>query len=142
VDKAGKTSCRFVPASVECLPQVTESEFKQLAEIEGELDHEHSVLGRREQIYLRKFLFGNHDVRVCAMCGRSLPVKLLVAAHVKRRSDCSRRERLDAKNIVVALCVLGCDALYERGLISVAEGGRIMASPFYTSRAIRMCCNL
>jgi len=52
----------------------------------------------------------------CSLCGQLLPVELLVAAHIKPRSECSRRERLDFENIVFGVCVLGCDALYEKGL--------------------------
>jgi hypothetical protein len=54
-----------------------------------------------------------------------LPLALLVAAHIKPRSECSRQERLDAENIVFGVCVLGCDALYEKGFVAVLPGGKI-----------------
>jgi hypothetical protein len=83
---------------------------------------------RVEQSYLRQILFRGEDIAMCSLCGRQLPIGLLVAAHIKPRSDCSRRERLDAGNIVFSACLLGCDALYERGLIAVDSGGRVLTS--------------
>jgi len=80
---------------VQWLQHVAKKEFEQAAELEGPLDREHSVKGRLEQSYLRRALFGDGVVATCAMCGRSLPVGLMIAAHIKPRSDCSRRERLD-----------------------------------------------
>ena len=106
----------------------TERHFDRAALKAGPLDQEHSVLGRLEQSYLRQRLFRGAEHAACALCGKHLPVGLLIAAHVKPRSECSRRERLDAENIVFGLCLLGCDALYERGLIAVGEGGRILIS--------------
>ncbi len=69
---------------------------------------------------------------------RRLPVALLVAAHLKPRSECSRRERLDAENIVSSMCLLGCDGLYERGLVAVSEGGRILVSAAHSSPAVKV----
>jgi hypothetical protein len=59
----------------------------------------------------------------------------MIAAHIKPRSECSRAERLDAENIVFGVCLLGCDALYERGLISVKNGRIVTAS--HGSKALR-----
>lgn len=52
----------------------------------------------------------------------------MIAAHIKRRSECSVEERLDAENIVMVACSLGCDALYEQGYVSVDEHGMIIAT--------------
>jgi hypothetical protein len=58
-------------------------------------------------------------------------VELLVAAHIKRRSECTDREKRDYGNNVVPMCLFGCDALFERGFIIVRNGrvrrGRPMA---------------
>jgi hypothetical protein len=62
--------------------------------------------GRLEQGYLRSKLFGIAEVATCSLCGLSMPVSLLVAAHIKPRSECSRSERLDADNIVASMCLL------------------------------------
>lgn len=112
----------------------SENSYNKLVKISGELDYEHTARGRKEQGYLRKFLFGRSEVAACALCGRRLPTSLMVAAHIKPRSECSRKERLDAANIVFAVCLLGCDALYERGLISVDCSGKIrIATQFGSS---------
>jgi hypothetical protein len=115
----------------------TQRQFKEVAKIEGPLDREHTHRGRVEQSYLRSRLFGTAEEATCSLCGRRLPVNLLVAAHVKPRSECLRRERLDAQNIVASMCLLGCDALYERGLIAVSEGGKIRVTAAHSSRVVK-----
>jgi len=126
--KPARVADRIAGDPVLWLEPSTEQQFKRAALKVGPLDQEHSVLGRLEQSYLRQRLFRGAEQAACALCGRHLPVGLLIAAHVKPRSECSRRERLDAQNIVFGLCLLGCDALYERGLIAVGESGRILIS--------------
>lgn len=63
----------------------------------------------------------------CALCGGTLPEDLLVAAHIKPRSQCSEAERLDIPSIAMTACLLGCDALYEHGYITVSAAGTIQA---------------
>lgn len=87
-----------------------------------ELDQKRVVLVRREQSFLRQHLFRENEVGTCAICGSELPVFLLVAAHIKPRAKCSDMERRDYANNVVPMCLLGCDALFERGLIVVEDG--------------------
>jgi hypothetical protein len=89
-----------------------------------ELDQKRVVLVRREQSFLRQYLFGENEMGTCAICGSDLPVFLLVAAHIKPRAKCSDTERRDYANNIVPMCLLGCDALFERGFI-VVEDGRI-----------------
>lgn len=127
---------RIAGDPVQWLAMPTKRRFNRAASISGPLDREHTVLGRVEQSYLRHILFGQSGHAGCSLCGRVLPVGLLVAAHIKPRSECSRRERLDVKNIVFGVCLLGCDALYERGLVGVRERGRILVSAAPTSRAV------
>lgn len=79
---------------------------------------------RPEQKQLVRTLFGCQEVARCAFCGRELPVRVLVAAHIKPRAKCSARERAD-HNIVVPACTLGCDTLFELGYVVVTEGGDI-----------------
>jgi len=76
---------------------------------------------RTEQGYLRRILFGNRRRSSCGICGREFPVAFLVAAHIKKRSECSLKEKRDAENIVMSMCRFGCDDLYERGYIGVSE---------------------
>ena len=77
---------------------------------------------RTEQGFLRKALFGSKKVGRCCLCGRQYPVAFLVAAHIKKRAECSTTERLDYKNIVMPACKFGCDDLYEKGYIAVKDG--------------------
>ncbi|TCC94182.1 hypothetical protein EZ428_05230 [Pedobacter frigiditerrae] len=79
---------------------------------------------RREHILLKQFLFQNNELITCAICGQTLPKRLINVAHIKRRCTASEAER---KNpfIVFAACSLGCDALYEKGYISVDPTGKI-----------------
>ena len=80
---------------------------------------------------------GNTEESTCCLCGRRYPLSLMIAAHIKARSECSRRERLDAENIVFGVCLLGCDALYERGLVSVGAKRKIyVSSPATMTRSL------
>jgi hypothetical protein len=86
----------------------------------GQLDEERRVLTRKEQAFLRKHLLGGNDYGECFLCGEKLPVELLVTAHIKARAKCSEEERRDWANIV-PMCILGCDALFERGHVAVVD---------------------
>lgn len=85
------------------------------------------VLAKRrvEQQYLRSALLDESDSR-CAMCHRELPESLLVAGHIKPRWACTAEERKDFTSVAMLICLLGCDSLYENGLIAVDGTGRIM----------------
>ena len=82
---------------------------------------------RREQRALRAYLVQGKEVLDCGLCGRQLPSSLLVAAHIKPRSLCSEKERVDP-NVVMLACVLGCDSLFEKGLLFVDENGTLKAT--------------
>lgn len=69
--------------------------------------------------------------------GAAFRLSLLVAAHIKTRSECSRQERLDERYIVFGACLLGCDSLYERGIITVGEDGRMLISVIQASSDLR-----
>lgn len=89
---------------------------------------------RKEQEALRAFLVGNSDKAKCTLCLRDYPVSMLVAAHIKRRSECTDAEKLDFKNVATLMCKFGCDSLFEQGYISVQAGkvcdlGRLDATP-------------
>ncbi|WP_031463669.1 hypothetical protein [Paenibacillus polymyxa] len=107
------------------LPDISEEEYEQeLLQFEDHdnLDTNRLGKGRKEQSFLRKQLFKNKKVGVCGICGNQYPVDLLVAAHIKKRSKCSRDEKLDFRNIVMPMCKLGCDDLFEKGYITVCNG--------------------
>jgi len=107
------------------LQDIDEQEYIDMLR-NGTLDKEVTTTSRVEQPYLKKKLFGHRIVQDCAICGRLLPVQLLRAAHIKKRSFCSIEEKLDFNNIVMAACILGCDAIYEDGWIVVDSKGYII----------------
>lgn len=86
------------------------------------LDAQAKAYIRTEQSFLRQNLFGSNMTGICGICGQELPVNLLVAAHIKKRSECSYEEKVDADNIVMPMCKFGCDDLYEKGYITIIEG--------------------
>ncbi|GAA0229253.1 hypothetical protein GCM10010492_29580 [Saccharothrix mutabilis subsp. mutabilis] len=84
---------------------------------------------RVEQGALRHVLIGDAAVGTCALCGRELPVNLLVAAHIKQRAECSDDERNDLRNVAMLACSLGCDRLFELGYVTVGPDGTVLATP-------------
>lgn len=101
-----------------------------LAERLGGTDVAVRRLGRREQRFLRGALgiaTGDPNaVSSCGMCARIFPQGFLVAAHIKPRHMCSDAERLDLHHVGWALCLAGCDALFEQGYLGVNDEGRIV----------------
>ncbi len=86
------------------------------------LDVMRAILIRQEQGFLRKNLFKNNKENKCCICGKKYPVSFMVAAHIKKRSLCTKEERLDVKNIVAPMCKFGCDEMFERGYVVVENG--------------------
>lgn len=84
-------------------------------------DREQLGNARNEHPILRQWLFDGTAVERCAICGEEYSVSSLIAAHKKRRADCSGNERIDPY-IVMPLCLFGCDHMYERGYIYVQDG--------------------
>lgn len=93
---------------------------------EGEFDALAHVLVRREQRKIRAQKFGNRAELQCALCSKTYPARLVRAAHIKRRSDCSPDELLDLNNIMAA-CALGCDEMFEHGYVAVDDAGEVIA---------------
>ena len=124
-----------------------ESEFQAaVKELELEqgtvLDEEANILRRTEQGFLRNWLFGRRKIEKCGICGREMPVDLLVTAHVKRRAACTLDEKMDYKKNVMPMCKLGCDDLFEKGYITVSKDGTIMAGKSLTqTEAVRSYIN-
>ena len=103
-----------------------ESIEKQISELMGDFsggtDRGSSGTTRREEAALRQRLLRQRLRAPCGICGRTLSEGLLWAAHIKPRKDCSERERLDI-NVAMLACVLGCDALFGKGIIYADEAG-------------------
>ena len=87
----------------------------------NDMDFVTRATGRREQIYLRKYLLDNGSEK-CTICTNIFDEELLVAAHIKKRSKCSHEERKDFANVATLMCCFGCDSLFERGIIGVIDG--------------------
>lgn len=94
--------------------------YRRLVELD-ETDESDEVKVRKEQGILREWLFEGMDRAKCALCCKEYPVEALVAAHKKKRAECLPEERRDP-NIVMPLCVFGCDFLYERRYVRIIGG--------------------
>jgi hypothetical protein len=81
---------------------------------------------RTEQRFLRSQQLQRRGSS-CSLCGLALPEELLIAAHIKPRSACSEKERMDTRNVSMLACLFGCDALFELGYVVVGEDGIIEA---------------
>jgi len=98
-------------------------------QLDGTLDMEVVSTQRREQAILRGAIGLNESTTAqCGICGKVYPVAFLVAGHIKKRSECTREERLDVHHVAMPICVFGCDALFERRLIKVVNG-KIVTQP-------------
>lgn len=87
----------------------------------GDTDAEVRGKRRLEQGYLKRHLFDRRTIATCGICEQEYPIAFLVAAHIKRRAMCSPVERKDL-NVVMPMCKLGCDELFENGYIAVQAG--------------------
>ncbi|MHA7278878.1 hypothetical protein ACX80H_03905 [Arthrobacter sp. MDT2-2] len=65
---------------------------------------------------------------ICALCLREFDSEFLVAAHIKLRAQCTDDERHDFQHIAMAACRLGCDQLFELGLVTVTASGALQGS--------------
>lgn len=83
---------------------------------------------RKEQAFLRRVLLRGREEGECVFCGRVLPAELLAAAHLKRRAELSREERLRFRQVAALACTLGCDALYELGYLTVDDDLRVLTA--------------
>ncbi|MCY4556874.1 MAG: hypothetical protein OXF79_10955 [Chloroflexi bacterium] len=104
---------------------------------------------RREQRILRRWLFEGKDEERCALCGRTYmiarrerrlgqfePHSALHAAHKKKRTLCNPAERRDP-HIVMALCLFGCDFVYENRHVVVRDGVAVRGDLEGCSEAVR-----
>tara|TARA_X000000950_G_scaffold150812_1_gene185828 strand:- start:852 stop:1811 length:960 start_codon:yes stop_codon:yes gene_type:complete len=93
---------------------------RKLEKITGETDLDSISKTRAEQKILSDYLFENSKYSACAICSKQYPNQLLVAGHIKKRKEATKKERLDL-SIVMPVCKLGCDELFEHGYIYVDE---------------------
>lgn len=122
----------FFPLNSDRYLDTSMSEEKYYNDIDKEIDIEglgenlnvvSNAYRRKEQGLFRKFLLGDSYNGECAICGRELPVEFMWCSHIKKRSYCSKDEKLDYKGNIVPMCKLGCDDLFEKGYIGVNGNG-------------------
>jgi len=104
-------------------PQYIQSQLSKLLKT----DLPSSAKTRAESQIFRKYLFGNKRTCMCDLCGRDLPTRLLVAAHIKPRSNCTDIEKRDL-NVIFKACKLGCDELFEKSYLIVNESSQIVST--------------
>ena len=107
--------------------QPTDDDFAAAVAALDDLDRTGQTARRVEQSYLRRALFSG-PAAACDLCGRNFEVEFLVAAHIKKRAACTDSERRDVAHVVMSACRFGCDELFERGYITVADDGRLLMS--------------
>lgn len=130
--KVPQNVAEFVFAKLNLVsPQDEVSLENQVKELLGDFsdgtDKQITGTFRREQRALRQHLLGQRDQASCGLCGRLLSSNLLVASHIKPRNQCTEKERVDPYVVMLA-CVLGCDALFDKGAIYVDQQGTIQSS--------------
>lgn len=105
-------------------------------QIEGITNTERETLAKSRigQDLFRSMLFDRD--RVCAVCGIENH-KLLKASHIKPWNKCSGKEdRLDVNNGLL-LCAQH-DALFDKGLISFDEDGRILITKYLSDSDLQI----
>lgn len=90
-------------------------------------DVEPFAKARKEQRQLRRYLLQGRSLAECAICGRLLPRRFLVAAHIVPRSQLTDEQRRSFESVAMLACTLGCDSLFEHGLIVISENGTVQA---------------
>lgn len=102
-----------------------------------ETDGEALVKIRQEQGALRRGLLRGRHVADCSICGATLPARLLIAGHIKPRSECTDEEKRDP-HAAMLVCNLGCDALYEWGYIVVDSTGTVRSNRGAETESVRV----
>jgi hypothetical protein len=92
----------------------------------GESDDQAWQAIRNEQTHLREHLLNGEAQARCSICTDIFPERLLIAGHIKRRSQSTEEERWDFERAAMLVCSLGCDSLFEHGYIIVRPDGMIV----------------
>jgi hypothetical protein len=102
--------------------EITDEEFEEaLIGLDGELDRKAVGWHRKEQSKARKRLLKKKAEGRCLICGKEMLAEFLVAAHIKKRSECTDEEKRDIDGVMMLACKFGCDYLFEAGYISVQD---------------------
>ena len=118
----------FALRSERHLDEVPEEEFEDaIINLDGELDRKATGWHRKEQAMGRKRLLKGKPTGVCQLCNREMKAEFLIAAHIKRRSECDDSEKRDLDGVMMLACKFGCDYLFEVGLLSVNNGKLVVS---------------
>ena len=93
--------------------------LKEIKDTDGQTNQTQS---RKEQGILRGILFKGVSEGKCAICHRTFPTDIMVAAHIKPRSKCTTQERKNP-DVVMPVCKVGCDDFFEKGYLLVDKEG-------------------
>lgn len=96
-------------------------------ELDG-TDAEVMGMRRREQRAIKSALLGRSSRAKCDLCGDTMEVEFLTAAHIKRRSVCSDDERRRLTAVAMLNCRFGCDELFGKGYVGIDGGGIVRVS--------------
>lgn len=121
--------------AVECAHEITFDSVKSVIDNYEELtETERSALvkSRIGQGLFKKLLIAKYDSR-CIITGID-EKRLLIASHVKPWAVCSNSERLSAENGLLLTPTF--DRLFDRGLITFSDNGRIYFSSQLSSSVI------
>lgn len=102
-------------------PVTAKTVLPKLSE-EADLDFDSIAKSRKEQAFLRAHISRGRTQAKCVLCENEFPLEFLVAAHIKKRSECSNSEKFDFDNIAALMCKAGCDDMFEKGYVFVSDG--------------------
>jgi hypothetical protein len=120
------------------LDDVAPAEFEEaLINLDGELDRKAAGWHRKEQAMGRRRLLKGKPDGTCQICGRAMKSEFLIAAHIKRRSECEDHEKRDLDGVMMLACKFGCDFLFEIGFIGVNEGKLLVSLALQDQVAIQ-----
>ena len=122
----------FYTASCETDSEKRDRIQSELVRIEKTDSKSYASKRRKEQQLLREAVLGNSET-VCSLCHRKLPNELIVAGHIWERSKIKDEEIRKDLNIVMPVCKLGCDELFEKEYLLVNDDGAIVPN---TSRVL------
>jgi hypothetical protein len=129
VEKSSLFLDHFALHSERHLDDVAPAEFEEaLINLDGELDRKAAGWHRKEQAMGRRRLLKGKPDGTCQICGRAMKSEFLIAAHIKRRSECEDHEKRDLDGVMMLACKFGCDYLFEVGFFGV-NGGKLLVSP-------------
>lgn len=121
-DKSSRFLDYFNLWSEKHFDEVTDEEFNDvLTNLDGDLDRQANGWHRKEQAKGRKRLLRGKTFGHCLICGRQMSAEFLIAAHIKRRSECTDSEKRDLDGVMMLACKFGCDYLFEAGLIAIED---------------------